>query len=302
MTQPRLVQPRMLVMITRRTANRTQLFRPDPVINNMYLYLLAVTSQKYGVGIIAPGLLSTHEHIIAQVVDETQLGDFLRDLHRLMALCTKVHRKWKGPVWDHEQTSVVHLRTPEAVVDKIAYVMVNPVAATLVARAERWPGVGVAPGDLGRRVLVATRPVGFLQQDDDRWPPQVTLSLTLPEEVGMDVDTLRHAVGRRLCDLEQQARNEAKRAGRTFLGVRGARRASPYARATSAEPIRKRNPTFAVGRGNRRAHARAVEELRAFRRAYRRALCTWREGVRDVVFPAGTLLMRTLHGVRVAPS
>ena len=42
----------------------------------------------------------------------------------------------------------------------------------------------------------------------------------------------------------------------------------------------------------------AVRELRAFRAAYRTALEAWRLGVRDVVVPFGTWLMRVVHGAR----
>lgn len=299
--QPRYVQPRMWVMVTRRTLRRTQLMRPDPAMNNLFLYLLGFTAQKYGVGIVAAGLLSTHEHIIAEVVNEQQLGDFLRDLHRLMALCTKVLRKWEGAVWDHEQTSVVHLRTTEAVIDKVAYVMANPVAAGLVHKASLWPGVQTLPRDLGKRVFVASRPKVFLSQDSGQWPETVLLPLVVPEQLGLDAESLREAVAERLKEMEAAARQEVRRRGWKFLGARKVRRVSPYARARSFEPIRKRNPTFAVGPGKREAYVKAVEELRAFRRAYREAFARWREGERRVVFPAGTLLMRALHGVRVAP-
>jgi len=60
---------------------------------------------------------------------------------------------------------------------------------------------------------------------------------------------------------------------------------------TSFEPLRGRNPTFAVGRGQRKLFFNAVAELRAFRRAYRQALERWRSGLRDAVFPRGTWCM-----------
>ena len=46
----------------------------------------------------------------------------------------------------------------------------------------------------------------------------------------------------------------------------------------------------------------SVRQLRAFRQAYREAMAQWVQGNREVVFPAGTLQMHTLHHVRVAPS
>ena len=101
--------------------------------------------------------------------------------------------------------------------------------------------------------------------------------------------------------LEERARAELRSKGWKFLGARRARRASPYSRARGYEPIRKRNPTFAVGRGNREEFFKAVAELRAFRTAYRAAWLAFRSGLRDIVFPAGTLWMRVAMGVRVAP-
>jgi hypothetical protein len=66
--------------------------------------------------------------------------------------------------------------------------------------------------------------------------------------------------------------------------------------ATTAEPRFGCNPTFAVGRGQGDARRDAIAALRAFRAAYRAALDGWKAGLRDVVFPAGTWLMRVLHG------
>jgi hypothetical protein len=45
----------------------------------------------------------------------------------------------------------------------------------------------------------------------------------------------------------------------------------------------------------------ALQRLAEFGRAYREALAAWRGGVRDVVFPEGTWLMRVLHAVPCAP-
>ena len=44
--------------------------------------------------------------------------------------------------------------------------------------------------------------------------------------------------------------------------------------------------------------ARLMEFVRSYREAWRRM----REGARDVLFPAGTYLLRIQHGVRCAPS
>ncbi len=73
---------------------------------------------------------------------------------------------------------------------------------------------------------------------------------------------------------------------------------SPVAR----EPRFGLNPRVA-GR-NKWKRIEALERLREFLTAYREAWRRLRDGVRDVVFPAGTwLLARTMTGaIRVAPA
>ena len=87
-----------------------------------------------------------------------------------------------------------------------------------------------------------------------------------------------------------------------FAGRKAVLRASRFKRATSWEEKGVLNPTFASGRGQRQVFFEAIRQLRAFRHAYREAMKQWVQGHREVVFPAGTLQMHTLHQVRVAPS
>jgi putative transposase len=287
-------------MITRRTLRRHHLFRPDPAIRQLYLYVLAICARQFGILVHAVTLMSTHEHLV--VTDsQGQLPDFLRRLHRLVSLGTKALRKWEGPTWDHEQTSVVRLLSEEAILEKLAYVMANPVHAGLVRRARDWPGIAVLPHELGRRTWKVTRPGVYFDADNPHWPDAAELSLTVPPalERNFDPESLREAVAEELRRQERIAHKETARRGRSFVGPDRVRKLSPYRRATSSEPARERNPTFAVGRGQKAVFFQAAQELRAFRRAYRDAFENWRAGLRSVVFPQGTWRMCQLHGAAV---
>jgi putative transposase len=298
MTQPRCVQPGAIVMITRRTLRRTHLLRPDRELNNLFLYCLAVVSQRFDIHVHAAVVMSTHEHLI--VTDTRgQLPRFLQEFHRLFALGVKVLRAWEGAVWDHDKTSVVELRTVEAVIEKLAYVMANPVAAGLVRSASQWPGVTTAPEQLGRVTFTAARPDCYFDSDNPAWPETARLSLVMPA-CHVRGAQLRVAVANELAYAESQARASVNARGWKVAGRERVTRLSPYERAASWEPLRGRNPTFAVGRGQREAFGHAVAMLRGFRRAYRDAIKRWRTGVRDAVFPAGTWLMRCVHLVTVA--
>ena len=301
MTQPRLVVPGATVMVTRRTLRRHHLFRPDAAIRQLYLYTLAVCAREYDVLVHAVTLMSTHEHLV--VTDTNgQLPDFLRRLHRLVALGTKVLRKWEGPAWDHERPSVVRLLTEPAIIEKLAYVMANPVKAGLVRRAREWPGVTVLPQELGRRTWRIKRPEAFFDADNPQWPDEVELSLSLPPVLQRTygAQQVREAVAQELEHQEHLAHREVKRRNWRVLGAERVRRLSPFQRATSFEPLRGLNPTFAVGRGQRGVFFDAVARLRAFRKAYRQALEQWRAGLRETVFPQGTWAMCRLHGVAVS--
>jgi hypothetical protein len=186
-------------------------------------------------------------------------------------------------------------------VEKLAYAMANPVKAGLVAHARDWPGLTVLPHELGRRTLVIARPPVFFRADNSKWPDTVELTLTLPPALAEDhrAEEVRDAVNEELERQEREARAEVKARGWRVLGTARVRRLSPYRRATSFELLRGQNPTFAVGRGQRKVFFRAVAELRAFRSAYRQALEQWRARLRSVVFPQGTWCMCHVHGVVV---
>jgi len=300
MTQPRLVVPGDTLMITRRTLRRHHLFRPDSAIRQLYLYTLAVCARQFGILVHAVTLMSTHEHLI--VTDpQGRYPDFLRHLHRLVSLGTKVLRKWEGPTWDPEQPCVVRLLTEQAVIEKLAYVMANPVKAGLVRHARDWPGITVVPHELGRRAWRVNRPDAYFDPKNAQWPETAELTLTLPPslERSYSAEAVREAVHEELRRQERLAHQEIRKRGWRILGAERVVRLSPYRRATSFELLRDRNPTFAVGRGHRKVFFRAVAELRAFRRAYRHALEQWRAGLRSVVFPQGTWCMCRVHGAAV---
>ncbi|WP_437963611.1 transposase [Sorangium sp. So ce260] len=299
MSQPREIAPGATYMITRRVLRRHLLFRPDAAITQLMIYALAVSARRYGLQVHALCAMSTHLHLV--VTDVTGvLPRFLQFFHRIVALGTKVLRTWEGPVWDHEAPSVVRLLTRAAVVEKIAYVLANPVAAGLVRHAREWPGAKVDVDELGRGVLGAARPSVYLDPENPQWPEEMTLPLSLPPTIERDnAEGFRREVAAEIERQEAQAHAEMQQRGRRFLGADRASKISPYERATSFEALRERNPTFAVGREQGDACRLAGAAVRAFRASYRAAIELWRAGVRSAVFPAGTWWMRTFHGVSV---
>jgi REP element-mobilizing transposase RayT len=295
MSQPREIVPGATYLVTRRTLRRHFLFRPDAAITQLLVYALAVSTRRFGLQVHAFCAMSTHLHLVVTDVQGV-LPRFLQFFHRIVALGTKVLRKWEGPVWAHEATSVVRLLTHAAVVEKIAYVLANPVAAGLVRRAHEWPGAKVNVGEIGRGELRANRPSAYLDPSNQQWPEEATLPIALPPSVDAgSAARFLEDVGAELERQEAEAQAELQRRGHRFLGAARARDVSPYHRATSFEAQRNRNPTFSVGRGQGGAWQTAAAAVRAFRASYRAALARWRAGIRDAVFPVGTWWMKAFH-------
>ena len=228
MTHPRYILRDNTLMVTRRTLRRHHLFRPDPAIRQLYLYTLAVCARQCGVLVHAVTLMSTHEHLV--VTDpEGQLPDFLHRLHRLVALGTKKLRKWEGSTWDHQRPSVVRLLTDQAIIEKLAYVMANPVKAGLVRRARDWPGITVLPNELGRRTWRIERPDYFFDPKNSKWPETVELSITIPPSLEQSYlpDQIRKAVSQELQNQEKLAAEDVRMRGLRVLGSQRVRRLSP---------------------------------------------------------------------------
>jgi putative transposase len=301
MTMPRRVIAGATVMITRRTLRRTHLLRPDRKLNQLFVYVLAVLAARYGMAIHGVVVMSTHEHIVLTDV-HGRLPRFLQELHRLLALGIKVLRKWEGAVWDPEKTSVVELCTADAIVEKLAYIMANPVAAGLVEHARQWPGLNTLPSELGVAQWSATRPGYFFDPSNPDWPPSATLQLSAPGCTEKTLPELQREVAEELRALEHDAQVEVRGKGWKFLGAHKLASLSPFARARSWEPLRSLNPTFAVGRHNKQAFFACVARLRAFRQQYRAALELWRRGVREALFPSGTWWMSVWHAASIDAS
>jgi hypothetical protein len=307
MTAARPTTPGITYLLTRRTSQRTLFFRPDAdgTMQNIYLYTLGVSAKKFNVGIAAVSLLSDHEHLVPTDRDGV-MPDFLHYLHRHVACATQCHRGWGEEIWNGSQTSLVELPTPAIVIDKVSYVVVQPVAAGLVRAVRDWPGVKTRVDEFGRHVFVAKRPDVYFR--GKMWPETIELPLELPPSVAevMSVDEAQQALRERVEEREKEARHESierfKRGERPqpFLGADKCVKVHFTRRATARETWGKTNPTFADG-GDRELRKELIEKKRTFEAEHHDALTRFRDGERDVLFPYGTWRARVVYGALCRP-
>jgi putative transposase len=177
--------------------------------------------------------------------------------------------------------------------------LANPVAAGLVRHSHEWPGTKTTVNDIGQRSIHAKRPGVYFRPKNPEWQLEPKLTISLPPSISeKDAETFRQDVADELAKLEAAAHQAIP--AHAVLGAKRALKIAPETRITSIGPIRQRNPTFAVGRGNVETARMKARAVRTFRASYRKALEAWRGGDRTVAFPAGTYQMRVFHGANVS--
>jgi putative transposase len=282
MTLPRCVLPGRTYLISRRCLGRRFLLRPDDALSNAFVYCLALAADKHGVSVHALCAMSNHYHLVITDTDGV-LPHFMAWLNRQLAMCVKRLRRWDEVVWEPNVAySAVELEGVSEVLDKAAYVLLNPVSAALVRSPERWPGALSTVDRLRIGYMRATRPSVWFANDA---PESVSLELT-PPPCFADSPGYCRALDRLLQTRASLLRAELQRQGRSFLGRVRLRKTAFVARPTKKKEALGLNPVFSAL--TRKAWIAAVERLRAFRLAYRAAYRAWRNGDRGVEFPAGT--------------
>ena len=291
---PRRVTPGATYLVTRRCSERRFFLRPGPEVNAIILYCLALAATRHGILLHSYGVLSNHYHFVL-TDPRGVLPLFAHDFDLLVARALNARHGHFEAFWASGTYSAVELTDRDAVLEKIAYVLANPVSAGLVCRSDLWPGLLSRPSDIGAPPRVVPRPPQFFRQEGaNALPAEVTLELVVPpgfEE--LPLEEVRALVTARLAEHEERARREHQ--GRPFLGRRGVLQQRVADRPGDHEPHFELNPRVA-GR-DKWKRIEALGRLRAFIAAYRHAWEQLKAGFRAAVFPAGTWKLRRELGV-----
>ena len=297
MTAPRQILPAVTYLITRRCFDRMYLLRPSDLVNELFEYVLGVKAEKYGIQLHAWCVLSNHWHCV--LTDrEGRLPEFQRDLGSTIARALNAaHGRWES-FWAPGSYSAVALQTPDDVLDKMAYVLANPVAAGLVRRGSEWPGLWSAPAAIGASARVVKRPDHYFRKEGPT-PATASLKLTCPQGFG-SVEALRERLTAELTRREDQAARDLAEEGRSFLGAQKVLAQNPFSRPASREPHGGLKPR--VASRDKWKRLEAIGRLKRFLAEYRVAWRAFKGGARETRFPEGTYWMRLNCGVACCAS
>ncbi|ACG71473.1 protein of unknown function DUF1568 [Anaeromyxobacter sp. K] len=295
MTAPRQVLPGVTYLVTRRCFQRMFLLRPSPATNAIFLYVLAVAARRYGILVHAFCVMSNHFHLVVTDVN-ARLPEFEQYLNALVARAVNASLgRWES-FWAPGSYSAVALSSPQDVLEKVAYVLTNPVKAGLVASAEEWPGLWSAPESIGAGALRVTRPDRFFRRSGPM--PEVAELALVPPPGFESADAFRTFLVDAIAAREREVAQAHALAGTGFLGARRVLAQRPTARPPTPPPMRGLRPRVAAR--DRWKRIEAIGRLVGFLRAYREAWRARRAGRSGVIFPAGTYLLRVLHSVPCA--
>jgi REP element-mobilizing transposase RayT len=279
--------------VTRRCSERRFFLRPSDETNELFLYLLAVAVDRFGILLHSFVVLSNHYHFVL-TDPRGVLPRFHQFLDSLVARAVNAAIGHQEAFWDRESYSFIQLETAEDVLAKVVYVLANPVAAGLVRNGHEWPGLWSDPRRIGGEPITIHRPERFFRS---LGPLPESVQLRLHPPPGFEDDpSFVATVAQALEAKQDRIASNHGRAGRAFLGRAGALAQKWWASPARAEPFGRLNPRVAGRRKSVRADA--MDRLRGFWDAYREALTAWRTGMRDVLFPPGTWAMRVHHGAR----
>jgi REP element-mobilizing transposase RayT len=256
----------------------------------VFLYILALAAQRYQIRIHAFCVLSNHCHLVLSD-PHARLPAFQQFLDGIVAKALNAFHGRCENLWAPDTYSAVKLESTGDILDKLTYVLANPVAAGLVPHGRQWPGLWSAPELIGTAIEVRRPDIFFSRNGDGSLPEKVTLHITRPPGF-QSTESLRRDLASSLADRERRA---ARKHGGRFLGIARVLAQDPTSRPRSTESRRGLKPQVAAHDKWKRIEL--LQRLVAFLRAYHTAWLALRAGRPRVVFPYGTYHLRVQHDV-----
>jgi len=292
-TLPRPVPANRTWFITRRCSQQLFLLLPRPAVKQAFEYCLARAANETGVLLHAWMAMSDHYHLV--LTDPLgKLPAFEQMLNSLVARILNAHWSRCGGFWEIGSYNRVEPLTEDSVLEKIVYTLANPVSAGLVPRAWRWEGASSVALEFGQSRRVA-RP-SFLRGG----LPVETLRLVAPPSSVQAITDLNTLIREGLRTREREVGEDFAAQGKRFLGMATALALPWNTKPASTTAPRTFRPRFASR--DRAKMIQAIEEWKTWIASYREAWLAFRDGVRDVLFPAGTYMLRVRYGISVSNS
>lgn len=300
------------------------MFRFVPVreVVQVFEYLFAVAAERYGMQVHEVLCMSNHFHALITDV-EGRLPEFMTYFDSLLARSLNAMRGVSGSVFEKEY-SLVEVTDDEKGLEHAVYTLANPCSVHLVRRSKQWPGFSTLRMKYGETRTIERPKVGLWKREGERergetvenrgrrkarepkralhrgkpsvLPEVVELRLVRPPVYRMLSDAeLRAEVWERLDARELELIEERRARGAEVLGAAKVLAQPWYGFPGRPEDMFGMDP--GVSGKSKWARIEALQRRKEFAAAYALARARFLAGVRDVLWPFGTWLMRVRFGL-----
>ncbi len=288
----------MTQFVTLRCIQSRFLLRPSGEVNELVVGVLHRASQQSEVKLHAVGVLSGHLHLLVTSRTATDLSSYMRFVGSNIAREVGRLHDWSECFWGDRYASALCL-DDKAVVDRLAYTLLQGVKEGLVSAARYWPGVhsyrALCEGQKLHGKWVDRTALGEATRSRKAGEPipsvrdyTTTCTLTLdpiPCWAELAPGDYRSMVKALYDDAVREHRPDGP-----FLGPKAILRMSPHHRPDQTDE----SPAPPCHASSESTRVRFLEAYRAFVAAYREALAALRAGLDAFRFPEGCVLPATL--------
>ncbi len=303
---PRDNPPGWTVEIVTRTICGFFLLPATAYFARIFVGVLARAQKKYPVKIHAAVALSSHYHLIVTPDDAEQLADFMEFFNGNLAREARRLIGWRGRFWADRYHATPISPEPEAMVERLRYVLSHSVKENLVAGISEWEGPHCAQALIDGKPMsgvwyersveyeaqrqaerrAARRGTEVEELDRGAFMTPYELKFApLPCWQSMPKAKIRKRVIRMVEEIEDAAARKREQSGVEPLGMERIRDQDPLTR--SAKSKKSPRPLCHAASGEMRDRVRRAR--RAFRDMYRAAAEKLKWGrIAEAVFPKGS--------------
>jgi len=310
----------MTFFVSVRAVNRSYRFVPTKQVRESLDYALKATAQKFEgrIALYEYQFLSNHYHLLGADL-EGCLPDFMRELNALFSRQLNSLRGIRGSNIEKDYNLViVDMVTGERAFEHAVYILANAVRANLVERTSQWLAPSSYALEYGE-VVTAQQPKCGLWSDKvahaerkasrrskraryvgkSKLPEVAQFKLVRPPiRPELSDAELRAAIRAEVTKIENELIAQRRRTGRRVMGWKRVVAMHYLDIPNEKEEYFGVRPTFSGDDEVARQKARA--RRKRFLADYYAARDRFFAGIRDVVFPFGTWLMKRIFKVNCA--
>ena len=303
---PRYLPPGWSVEVSTRTICGFYLLPANPRFTRIMVGILGRAQEKYPVLIHAAVAASNHYHLIVTPADLEQLADFMEYVNGNLA---REAGRWvdhHGAFWADRYHLIPISPEPDALIERLRYVLSNTVKENLVARVCDWEGLHCAQALIDGRPMAgmwydraieyevhrqaerkAARndtPVEPVKRGDFMTSYQLKLA-PLPCWRNLPTAEIRKRVAQMVAEIESAAAEQREKLGRPLVGMEKVRHQNPYERP----PKSKSSPKPPCHAASKDLRERFRQTYRAFVAMFQEASLKIKFGnVTAAIFPKGS--------------